>query len=166
MTAQITLYLGAAGVMAAVVVLGSVVLSGTGKTTGPGATDLRQVVLRQRARKRLLGPVISRLADGLHALTPTGALERLDHKIDVAGARATWTVDRLLGTKVLLASLGGLFAVYRVLNDPTITNVLMAFLLTAGAFALPDLVLSRRASERQAQIERELPDLLDLPVRG
>jgi tight adherence protein C len=163
-TAEITLYLGAAGVMAAVVVLGSVLLSGTGKTAGPGATDLRQVMLRQRARKRLLGPVISRLADGLHALTPTGALERLGHKIDVAGARATWTVDRLLGTKVLLASWGGLFGVYRVLNDPTATNVIVTFLLTGGAFALPDLVLSRRASERQSQIERELPDLLDQMV--
>lgn len=164
MRAQSTLYLGAAGVMTAMVVLGSVLLSNTGKAVGPGATDLRQVVLRHRARKRLLGPVISRLADGLHALTPSGALERLDHKIDVAGARATWTVDRLLGTKVLLGSVGGLFGVYRVLNDPTVSNVLLTFFLTAGAFSVPDLVLSRRASEGQTQIDLELPDLLDQMV--
>lgn len=57
-----------------------------------------------------------------------------------------------------------MFGVYRVLNDPTATNVIVTFLLTGGAFALPDLVLSRRASERQSQIERELPDLLDQMV--
>ncbi len=164
MTAQIMLYAGAGGVMAAIMLLGSALLSSTGRTAGPGATDLRQVVLRQRARKRLLGPVLSRLADSVHALTPTGALERLDHKIDVAGARATWTVDRLLGTKVLLGTIGGLFGVYRVLNDPVATNVLLLFLLGGGGFGLPDFVLSRRATERQTQIDLELPDLLDQMV--
>jgi tight adherence protein C len=164
MTAQMMLYAGAAGVMAGLILLGSTLLSGTGRTAGPGATDLRQVVLRQRARKRLLGPVLTRLADGVHALTPTGALERLDHKIDVAGARSTWTVDRLLGTKVLLASVGGLFGVYRVLNDPVASNVLFLFLLTAGGFGLPDFALSRRAKERQMEIDMELPDLLDQMV--
>lgn len=164
MSAQISLYAGAVGVVLAVLLLGTALLSTPSRTAGPQATDLRSVVLRQRARKRLLGPVMSRLADSVHALTPSGALERLDHKIDVAGARATWTVDRLLGTKVLLATLGGLFGVYRVLNDPTMTNVLMAFLLTAGGFTVPDLVLNRRASERQSQIDLELPDLLDQMV--
>lgn len=164
MSAEISLYVGAAGVMAAVLMLCSALLSTPGRTAGPQAPDLRQVVLRQRARKRLLGPVMTRVADSVHALTPTGALERLDHKIDVAGARATWTVDRLLGTKVLLASVGGLVGVYQVLNNPTVTNVLMAFLLTAGGFGLPDFVLSRRASERQSQIDLELPDLLDQMV--
>ena len=38
------------------------------------------------------------------------------------------------------------------------------FALTAGAFSLPDFVLSRRANERQAQIDLELPDMLDQMV--
>lgn len=164
MSAQISLWVGAAAVMAAVVMLGRALLSTSTNRAGAASTDLRQVVLRQRARKRLLGPVMARLADGLHALTPSGALERLDHKIDVAGARASWTVDRLIGTKVLLASIGGLLGAYQVINEPVVTNVLVAFALTAGGFVLPDFVLARRASERQAQIDHELPDLLDQMV--
>ena len=164
MSAEISLWVGAAAVMAAVVMLGTALLSASTNRAGAATTDLRQVVLRQRARKRLLGPVMTRIADALHALTPSGALERLDHKIDVAGARATWTVDRLIGTKVLLASIGGVVGVYQVLNEPVVTNVLVAFALTAGGFILPDFVLSRRATERQSQIDHELPDLLDQMV--
>lgn len=164
MSAALALWVGAAGVMAAIILLGTALLSSAGRSGGAAATDLRQVVLRQRARKRLLGPVMNRLADTLHALTPTGALERLDHKIDIAGARASWTVDRLLGTKVLLSSAGALYGVYRVLTDPTPSNVVVAMLLAAGGFGLPDFLLSRRAKERQTQIDLELPDLLDQMV--
>ncbi len=164
MGATVTLWAGSAAVMAAIVMLGTALLSSGARAGGAGTTDLRQVVLRQRARKRLLGPLLTRFADGLHALTPSGALQRLDHKIDVAGARATWSVDRLLGTKVLLSSVGALYGIYRVLNDATITNVLVTCLLAAGGFGLPDFVLSRRARERQAQIDQELPDLLDQMV--
>ncbi|MEM7285026.1 MAG: type II secretion system F family protein [Actinomycetota bacterium] len=164
MSAQISLWVGAVAVMAAVIMLGSALLSASTTRAGAASTDLRQVVLRQRARKRLLGPVMTRFADALHSLTPSGALERLDHKIDIAGARASWTVDRLIGTKVLLATIGGLLGVYQVLNEPTVSNVLVAFALTAGGFVVPDFVLSRRATERQAQIDLELPDLLDQMV--
>lgn len=164
MSAALSLWVGAAGVIAAALMLGSALLSSVGRQTNAGATDLRQVVLRQRARKRLLGPVLTRLGDGMHALTPTGALQRLDHKIDVAGARATWTVDRLLGTKVLLGSAGAAFGVYRLMTDATVTNMVLALMVTFGGFGIPDLLLSRRANERQMQIDLELPDLLDQMV--
>ena len=51
-----------------------------------------------------------------------------------------------------------------MLNEPTVTNVLLAFAFTGGGFIVPDFVLSRRATERQAQIDQELPDLLDQMV--
>ncbi len=164
MSAALSLWLGAAGVTACVIML-SATLVGNSRSSSPAApTDLRQVVLRQRARKRLLGPVATRAADALHSLTPTGALERLDRKIDVAGARSNWSVDRLLGTKVLLAGAGALFGAYRVFNDTSGRNMLMALLLVAGGFGLPDFVLARRAKDRQTQIDLELPDLLDQMV--
>lgn len=164
MSATLTLWAGAAGVTAAVIMLASALLADAGRSGGAPATDLRQVVLRQRARKRLLGPVANRFADALHFLTPTGAVERLDHKIDVAGARANWTVDRLLGTKALLGSAGALYGFYRVFNNANFSSIVVAVMLTAGAFYLPDFLLSRRAKERQMQIDLELPDLLDQMV--
>lgn len=164
MGAALTLWIGAAAVMACVVLLGTALLSDTGRGTSAAPTDLRQVLLRQRARKRLLGPVMGRVADAMHALTPKGAIERLDHKIDIAGARASWTVDRLVGTKVILGSAGALVGLVRVLNDATVTNLVMFVLLAAGGFGLPDFILSRRADERQSQIDLELPDLLDQMV--
>jgi len=164
MSAAMSLWIGAASVVACALMLGNALLSGAGGKGNAAATDLRQVVLRQRARKRLLGPVMTRIADGVHALTPSGALERLDHKIDVAGARATWTVDRLLGTKVMLGSAGALYGAFRLLGQPTLGNIGIVIALGGGGFALPDFLLSRRAKERQMQIDLELPDLLDQMV--
>ena len=164
MGAALTLWIGAAAVMACVVLLGTALLSDTGRGASAAPTDLRQVVLRQRARKRLLGPVMGRVADTMHALTPKGAIQRLDHKIDIAGARASWTVDRLVGTKVILGGAGALLGLVRVLNDATVTNLVVFVLLAAGGFGLPDFILSRRADERQSQIDLELPDLLDQMV--
>ena len=161
MGAALTLWVGAAAVMTCVVLLGTALLSDTGRGASAAPTDLRQVVLRQRARKRLLGPVMGRVADAMHALTPKGAIQRLDHKIDIAGARASWTVDRLVGTKVILGGAGALLGLVRVLNDATVTNLVVFVLLAAGGFGLPDFILSRRADERQSQIDLELPDLLD-----
>ena len=164
MGAALTLWIGAAAVMACVVLLGTALLSDTGRGASAAPTDLRQVVLRQRARKRLLGPVMGRVADTMHALTPKGAIQRLDHKIDIAGARASWTVDRLVGPKVILGGAGALLGLVRVLNDATVTNLVVFVLLAAGGFGLPDFILSRRADERQSQIDLELPDLLDQMV--
>ncbi len=164
MTAAVTLWVGAIAVTGAVIMLVSALMADTGGTKGVAVTDLRQVVLRQRARKRLLGPVLSQIAGGLHSLTPTGTLERLDQRIDVAGARSTWSVERLIGTKVLLGSVGALYGMYRVFNEPTVTNILVTAMLAAGGFVIPNLVLSRRATERQRQIDLELPDLLDQMV--
>lgn len=164
MTAEVTLYVSAGIVVFSVMVLAGMLLSGGGRSAGAASTDLRQVVLRQRARKRLVSPMMGRFMIWLHALTPTGAIERLDHKIDVAGARSTWSADRLIGTKVMLATVGGLMGVYRLLNEATATNMLITVLLSAGGFGIPDLVLSRRATDRKRHIDRELPDLLDQMV--
>jgi tight adherence protein C len=164
MTAAVTLWAGAIAVTGAVIMLVSALMADTGGTKGAAVTDLRQVVLRQRARKRLLGPVLSHVAGGLHSLTPTGTIERLDQRIDVAGARSTWSVERLIGTKVLLGSVGALYGMYRVFNEPTVPNILVTAMLAAGGFVIPNFVLSRRAKERQRQIDLELPDLLDQMV--
>ncbi len=65
---------------------------------------------------------------------------------------------------MLLATLGALFGVYRVLAAPTPINVLLAMAFTAGGFVIPDMVLARRAKDRQETIDHELPDLLDQMV--
>jgi tight adherence protein C len=165
MTAEIMLYAGAGVLTAGVLLLAGALLSQPARRAGGASSiDLRQVVLRQRARKRILGPVTDAVMRRFHSLTPTGALERLDKKIDYAGARATWTADRLIGTKVLLGTVGAFIGVYRVLNAATPLNVLSALLLAGGGFGLPDLVLARRAKDRRQNIDLELPDLLDQMV--
>lgn len=161
----ISLYLGAGVAVAGALLLVSALIGAPSRRTAGGAsTDLRQVVLRQRAGKRIASPIMDASSRLLHRLTPTGAVERLDKKIDVAGARQTWSADRLIGTKVMLATAGALVGVYRVINNPTAMTVIVAVLFTAGGFGIPDFVLARRATDRQKNIDRELPDLLDQMV--
>jgi tight adherence protein C len=165
MTPDLSLYLGAGVSVAGGILLLSALLSQqTRRSLGGASTDMRQVALRQRAGKRIVSPLMGHIAQLFHRLTPTGAVERLDKKIDVAGARQTWSADRLIGTKVMLATAGAIVGVYRVINDPTPMTMLVAVMLSAGCFGLPDFVLARRAKERKAHIDRELPDLLDQMV--
>jgi tight adherence protein C len=165
MTPELSLYVGAGVLVGGVILLvAAIVGEPVRRSAGGASVDLRQMVLRQRARKRLLTPAADRLVARFRALTPTGAIERLDNKIDVAGARSTWSADRLIGAKVLLAMVGALFGVYRVLGAPTPLNLLVAALFTAGGFGIPDMILARRAKERQETIDHELPDLLDQMV--
>lgn len=166
---DLTLYLGAVLVVAAVGLLfWAVTGAGAPKqarnaavAAGAAVGDLRQVVLRQRAHKRILGPVMRSLGEKGKRLTPSGALTNLERKIDLAGARATWSVERLLATKLVLGSVGAVIGVLNVFDEVTLGGVVLLATLVGGGWMLPDFMLSRRATERQRNVNYELPDLLD-----
>ncbi|MGI9602784.1 MAG: type II secretion system F family protein [Acidimicrobiales bacterium] len=125
-------------------------------------TDLREMVLARGGGERVAEPGMQKVGELARAITPTGAAERIEEKLDQAGSPAAWPVERVLGFKLLLAVLfGGLGFVFW-LGDTT--NVRMLFFAAAfGAigFLLPDMALNAQASSRNEAIRRELPDVLD-----
>lgn len=97
----------------------------------------------------------------LRFLVTSGALERLDRSLQLAGLLPAWTVHRVLRAK-LVATIGALAAgAVFVLAGPSPVRVLLALVVVGIAYLAPDLVVASRARERQTRIQHELPDALD-----
>ncbi len=124
-------------------------------------TDLRTVDLSRSPLERVLRPAIATLARRARRLTPKGWVIALERRITLAGAEASWPIERVLAAKTLVA-LGGVLGVVGTLRAGRGTTWLIATVLGAiGAYFVPDLILGGRAKERQQDIETALPDTLD-----
>ena len=124
-------------------------------------TDLRQVMLTKSASERTVQPLMRNLSRSARRLLPAGVIESLERKIVLAGRPADWPVERVLAAKLGLGVLGLVFGLMGLSSNPGPQGV--GFLVAATGLGLfgPDLILDRRARERQATIQRKLPDTLD-----
>lgn len=123
-------------------------------------TDLRETVLQQSARKRAVQPAVAALARRARRVTPEGLLAGLERRLVLAGL-PSWGIERVLAAKFGLGLVAGLFGLTVFLGSPSTGTLLVLAVAGAAGFFGPDAVLNRRARERQATIERELPDTLD-----
>ena len=130
----------------------------------PDEHDTFRIGLNASLDERLLagtGAVVERV---VRRLTPSEWHERLKDRIRLAGLEATLApqvvyVGKVLGAVVGLCLFGG---VALVLPVPAVLEVAIPLVGLAGGFVAPDVVLGRRADERQADIRRNLPEALDL----
>jgi tight adherence protein C len=124
-------------------------------------TNLREVVLARPSRERLIKPAAQRMANAARRITPRGFAEQLDQRIHQAGIAEHWPVDRVLAAKLLLGGIGAAIGVLRLVTEPSAASVILLVAASLVGFLVPDLLVSMRASERQENIQRELPDILD-----
>lgn len=97
----------------------------------------------------------------LRTLTVPFLIERARRNLVLAGYRSGWSLQRLMMAKVVAATIVGLATFSLFSLNPSGLRFALFLFTTALAFIYPDIWLSGRAQERQKQIERELPDLLD-----
>jgi tight adherence protein C len=94
-------------------------------------------------------------------LSPSGIGSSLQRRLDLAGNPGRWTPDRILAVKglglVALAMLGALYG----LHNP---GLLILFAIIGGAigFFLPDVLLYNSGQKRQAKLQTQLPDGIDM----
>lgn len=126
-----------------------------------GAGDLRAAVLAHGGHERAVAPALEWIAGVARRFTPAGTVESLTHRRVLAGSPSGWPTERLLIAKLLLAGGAGTLGVLRFLASPSAGNLMYAAVLLAAGYLAPDMLISRRARERQGLIQRELPDTLD-----
>lgn len=152
---------------------GLVVLAGVGLSllTDPGVEDRFETPRERRRRRRdqrsttpseVLGRAVDRIGRWL-APTVLGMLgpvrvEKVDELLDAAGRPGGLTADRYAGRKGAYTILLGLASVPFVALDLWLFAVAFPVL----GFLLPDIALRSEAKERQEQIQRQLPDFLDV----
>ena len=79
---------------------------------------------------------------------------------------STWTVERLLATKLIFGLVGTVVGGYLLLQGFSPKQLVMSIIIAAGAYILPDMSLDRRAKDRAKIIEKSLPDILDQMTIG
>jgi len=134
------------------------------KSSGP--MTLRDMRLQQGTSDRIFAPMVSGVAGKMRRFTPGGAIEEMERRINVAGMASTWTVERLLATKLGFALVGAVVAGYLLMSNFSIRQIVLSGLIAGGSYILPDMSLDRRAKDRAKLIERELPDVLDQMTIG
>lgn len=106
------------------------------------------------------GTTLARLA---RRLDPRITEERIATKLVSSGLAHRMTANGYLALKVVLAAagviVGGLLG---VLFGTTMTALLLGALLGFVAFVVPDLVAGSKTKSRRAQMQRQLPDALDV----
>jgi tight adherence protein C len=114
--------------------------------------------------ERVLEPLQARALHLGRRLSGSDASERIRHKLDLAGNPPGWTVDRVLSGKVIgaiaLAFVGLAFAL--LIGTPGTIRILALLVGLGVGFFVPDLYLYQRGYDRANQMQRDLPDAIDL----
>jgi tight adherence protein C len=119
-----------------------------------GAAASPSSALAEEPGQRGLGTLARRVL-------PVVAVRRLERLHAHAGSPAGWSVDRLLGLKLLLPLPAVLLALAYARVAPGPLAVLLGLVVVGVVFFLPELLLHSRAQERNERITLELADLLD-----
>jgi tight adherence protein C len=137
--------------------------------------SLEEIELQQPFTERVLRPFIRQLADALNRFQQARAknpkdnsvkgTEAIQRKLALAGNPYRWTPADYLGIKIFAALvLGGvLFFMLTIGGDPGYALLFGGIGLAFGWFG-PELLLRSKTQARQKQIQRALPDALDLLV--
>jgi tight adherence protein C len=128
--------------------------------------DVREQEMLESVTDRLVAPIGRKLLDVARSLTPVGYVEKLKRNIVLAGNPPGYEVDRVLVWKVLgvASGIGWILLSYALLSGHMLLMVLtVAFTWGLSVFG-PDVVLSQHITKRRVEIQRRMPDTLDLLV--
>lgn len=140
--------------------LGAFVASYQGKT--------RLLQTKAAQQRQSMRPLILRLARLTHRLTPTRLLDDLRRRLVLAGRPSGWQFSQFLASKVLLAgasALVGYLLTAANQADPPFFLAITGSMLVLGWY-LPHFWLGAQIRRRQKEIQRALPDTLDLMTVG
>jgi tight adherence protein C len=168
----IGLLLLAAAIVLVIYVVGSqadekaVVRSSLRQLQGYEVENVRDQELLTPLRDRTLTPVLSGLTSVGRRFTPTGYVDNVRKKFVYAGEPRADAVDRFLAVRVITVALIPLAFILVYIWNPFALEGLLQLgvfvLLGAILFFGPDAWLSRRVEARQLELQRKLPDVLDL----
>src|SRR5919201_898878 len=137
--------------------------------------SLEEIELQQPFSERVLRPFIRQLADALNRFqqarsknrtdTQLKGMEAIQRKLALAGNPYRWTPADYLGIKAFAALvLGGVLFFLMTIGGNSGYAVIFGGIGVAFGWFGPDLLLRSKTQARQKQIQRALPDALDLLV--
>ncbi len=131
---------------------------------GARPRTLEEIELSAPFSDRVLTPLIRGMARFITRFTPKQNTEAARHKLDLAGNPNDWTVADFLGVRGLSGIVAAAIAVLLGLAMRGEPAVILLFVGIGGllGFYLPVLWLGMKIRSRQHDIQKGLPDALDL----
>lgn len=128
------------------------------------APTAMQKELEPSFNDRVVTPLLNRFVGVGKRITPSDYADRIRQKLDVAGNPPGWSVDRVVSLKVIGLGVVALLAFLFGLVLGWGPGPLLAAVLGGAAvgYQAPNLYLYQKGYDRTAQMQRALPDALDL----
>jgi tight adherence protein C len=127
--------------------------------------NLREEQLKTSSLERLVLPFAGKVISSITRLTPLDLYGRTNRLIELAGNPPSLTAERIVAFKIV----GGIFGfVAGLLVAPLLpfkgftASVMTAVLFALTGYTFPSAGLSARASRRQKEIRKAMPDTMDL----
>ena len=140
-------------------------------TVGTGLVALPDRTIRARLLPRDATDVVEagtprmRQVDSLEGteryVMPGGMFRRIERNLVLAGHPAPWTTRNIALVKVALPLAMLLMVSTFLVGRGSTLLVAMGFVAVVVSYFVPDLLIYSRATERQEQVQRDLPDVLD-----
>jgi tight adherence protein C len=133
--------------------------------TADSVANLRNEQLKTSALTRLIFPFTGKVVSSVTRHTPLDLYRRVNRLIELAGNPPALTAERIVAFKILFGIVG---VVVGILVAPLLPFTgFVVPVMAVGVFALagytfPSAGLAARASKRQKEIRKALPDTMDL----
>ncbi len=127
--------------------------------------DVRDQEMLAPIGERVVAPILDGLTGVARRFTPAGYGESIALKLVHAGNPPNLNVDKILVMKLLgLVSVVFWIPILLVLHFAGMLLFVGVIVLWGAAFMYPDVVVNRKIEDREKEISRKLPDILDLLV--
>jgi len=127
-------------------------------------SEVRQRELARPFSQRVALPALKNIGSLGRKFTPASVTERLGKELIYAGTPAGWDAERVLAMKLLGAGvLGiGLLLLTHIGHMSNLRSLIIAALGVFAGYYAPEWILRAKSGQRQGNIQRTLPDALDL----
>lgn len=122
---------------------------------------MRESELDRSALERMVQPVTRNVGARLMRYTPIGWADRRKVLLAKAGMSGRFTVEQILGAKLLLPVVVAVFLGLQLINNSQPRLLLLTLSCVIVGFFVPDMLLRARADRRAEAITQALPDVLD-----
>ena len=152
------------GILLITLAVGSLTV-GTGLVALPDRTIRARLLPRDATDVVEAGTPRMRQVDSLEGteryVMPGGMFRRIERNLVLAGHPAPWTTRNIALVKVALPLAMLLMVSTFLVGRGSTLLVAMGFVAVVVSYFVPDLLIYSRATERQEQVQRDLPDVLD-----
>lgn len=134
------------------------------EVVGAAPVSIRQQELSFPLFHRFIKPILAGLVKVLVRYIPAAGTETLEKRLTEAGRPWNLSPRELLAIKYVLAGLSALalMELWKLAGQAAVQSAVMALVGGIAGWLLPDVVVSSKARQRREQVEKSLPDVLDL----